>query len=444
MGRLFGTDGIRGEVNIFPMTCEMVFKIGRAIGLFVKENEYGSVVIGKDTRISGDMLEAALSAGMASTGVQVFQAGILPTPGVAFLCADNAETGAGVVISASHNPFGDNGIKIFTHEGSKLSDAQEARIEDLILNSEPSTGAAPGRIFDISDGLERYARFLISKGPFKKNKPLKLVIDCSNGAASEISHLVFGSDRFDAVFIHDAPDGMNINHLCGSEHTESLRQKVLSTGADLGLALDGDADRLIAMDETGQKITGDQILAVCAGFAGQRNKLSNNMVVSTIMSNVGLTEYLAKQGIQHFRTDVGDRKVLEEMRRKGAIMGGEDSGHLIFLDSHTTGDGLLSALKILEVMLNTGEPLSRLASVMTVYPQVLMNVQVQEKRTDIMKIPPIVETIRKIEKELGSRGRVLIRYSGTQPLIRVMVEGPDQIMTRHYCLEICEAIKAQL
>ncbi len=445
MGILFGTDGIRGKANYYPMTCEIALRTGKAVGTFVKENGYTSVVIGKDTRISGDMLEAALSSGIASTGIDVIQAGVLPTPGIAFLCSDIQEAGAGIVISASHNPFSDNGIKIFKHNGTKLSDEEEIKIESLILNTEIVSQPDIGKIFIISNGLKKYTKFLLSKFPFKKPvKKLKIIIDCSNGAASKISRMVFNEGLFETCFINNSPNGTNINDNCGSQHTTPLRQKLVTEKADLGIAFDGDADRLIAVDNTGDEITGDKILAICANHAKQKNRLQNNIVVSTIMSNVGLTEFLTNLGIRHIRADVGDRKVLEEMQKYDAVIGGEDSGHMIFLDHHTTGDGMLSALKLMEVMMETGYSLSRIASAITTYPQTLMNVSVDESRPNFMKIKPIVDTIRTIKNKLGQKGRVLIRYSGTQPLLRVMVEGPDQKTTDQFCNEICDSIKANM
>jgi phosphoglucosamine mutase len=445
MGRLFGTDGIRGKANHDPMTCEFALIIGKAVGTFVKNNGYTSVVIGKDTRISGDMLEAALSSGLASTGIDIIQAGIIPTPGIAFLCSDLQKAGAGIVISASHNPFYDNGIKIFKQNGTKLSDEEELTMESLILSREFVSQDDIGKISILSNGLENYANFLLSKFPFKKlEKKLKIVVDCSNGAASKIGHMVFNKSLFESCFICDSPNGTNINDNCGSQNTTQLRQQVVALKADLGLAFDGDADRLIAVDDTGKEITGDSILAICANHAKQKNKLKNNVVVSTIMSNVGLTEFLSRNGIMHIRSNVGDRKVLEEMQECGSILGGEDSGHMIFLDHHTTGDGLLSALKLAEVLIETGRPLSSLASAMTVYPQTLMNISVDESRPDFSKNSRIANTIQSIEDKLGNKGRVLVRYSGTQPLLRVMVEGPDQKITDYFCNEICNSIKKNL
>ena len=445
MGKLFGTDGIRGVANQYPITCEIALKTGQAVGVFTKENGYQTVIIGKDTRISGDMLESALAAGVSSTGIDVLLAGVIPTPGVAYLCSTVKGAGAGIVISASHNPYQDNGIKIFKHGGEKLSDEQENKIEDYILNSNIVPRGNVGKIAVISDSLERHSDFLLAKFPFKKpDKKLKLIIDSSNGAASKIAHMVFNDTLFDAQFIYDSPDGKNINDGCGSQHTQELQRLVVKENADIGLAFDGDADRFIAVDENGNEITGDRVLAVCAKFAKERGILNKNIVVSTIMSNIGLGKTLDSLGIGHIKSNVGDRKVLEEMKRSGAVMGGEDSGHMIFLDAHTTGDGMLSALKLLEVMMETGRSLSSLASVMTVYPQVLMNVKVDKSRPDFMQIKPIADTIKAVERKLGDAGRVLIRYSGTQPLLRVMVEGPDQSQVEKYCQDICKSIKENI
>lgn len=445
MGKLFGTDGIRGKANIYPITCEIALKTGRAVGVFAKNGKYKSVIIGKDTRISGDMLEAALAAGIASTGIDALLSGVIPTPGVAYLCSAIEDAGAGIVISASHNPYQDNGIKIFRHGGVKLTDDEEALIEDHILNEEDVPHGDIGKISIVSDSSETYAGFLLGKFPFKKHhKRLKIIIDCSNGAASKIGHVVFNEQLFNSIFLQDSPDGKNINDGCGSQHTQELRQIVVKEKADIGLAFDGDADRLIAVDEKGVEVTGDRILAICARFAHQKGRLKNNIVVSTIMSNVGLTECLDNSGIHHIKSDVGDRKVLEKMKESGAILGGEDSGHMIFLDHHTTGDGMLSALMLLEVMLETNQTLSSLASVMKVYPQVLMNVEVDASRPDFMKIKTIADTIHSVEKKLDKKGRVLIRYSGTQPLLRVMVEGPDQGVIERLCVDICDSIKMNI
>lgn len=445
MGKLFGTDGIRGIANQYPITSELAMKTGQAVGEFCKKNGHKAVIIGKDTRISGDMLEAALASGLATTGVDVRLAGVIPTPGVAFLCRHLEDIGAGIVISASHNPYQDNGIKIFKKGGLKLSDDQEAEIENFILSDRNVSRAEVGRITVIPDSLESYAAFLIDKFPKRKpSKKPKIVIDCSNGAASKIGRLVFKSSLLDTVFIHDTPDGFNINDNCGSQHTQDLQDKVLECNADIGLAFDGDADRLIVVDEKGQTITGDCILAICADFAKSKNKLKNNTLVSTIMSNIGLTQALKGLGIRHLKADVGDRKVLEQMMACDAVIGGEDSGHMIFLDDHTTGDGLLSAIKLLTVMIEREKTVSELSKIMTVFPQILINVEVDASRPDYTKNETIVSAIKGVEKMLKDKGRVLVRYSGTQPMIRVMVEGPDQSLIETCCNQICDAIQENL
>lgn len=445
MESLFGTDGIRGEANRYPITCEIALKAGQAVGAFVKKKGFQKVIIGKDTRISGDMLESAIAAGVSSTGIDAVLAGIIPTPGVAYLCSALKDAGAGVVISASHNPYIDNGIKFFTHKGEKLSQEQEKQIEHCIIHSENIPKNDTGKILSSSDSIEKYSNFLLSLFSFcKYKKRLKLIVDCSNGAASKIGHMVFSDKLFDTQFINDSPDGKNINNSCGSQYTERLRQLVVQKGADIGLAFDGDADRLIAVDEKGSEITGDRILAVCAEFAKEKGSLSKNIVVSTIMSNMGLSKAFETIGVEHVKSSVGDRNVLEKMKECSAVIGGEDSGHLIFRDCHTTGDGMLSALKLLEVMLEKKQPLSRLVSVMKVFPQVLMNVKVNESRPDFMKIAAIADTIKDIEKKLKDKGRVLVRYSGTQPMLRVMVEGPEQRTIEDYCRQICEKIKKEM
>jgi len=446
MGKLFGTDGIRGRANTYPMTCEMAMKTGQAVGQLTRTSGNTSVVIGRDTRISGQMLESALAAGITSMGVDAMLAGVIPTPGVAYLSGILDGAGAGIMISASHNPYYDNGIKIFQKGGIKLSDDQEKEIESRLLGKEIVPQDTIGRIDIISDGCKSYSDFLLKKFPSRKpgDKKLKLIIDLSNGAAATCAPLVFNSSRFESFFMHDTPNGMNINENCGSQHTQKLTDKVMAMGADAGLAFDGDADRLIAVDDSGQELTGDRILAICANHAKTAGTLKNNIVVSTIMSNIGLVNSFRKLNISHEMTDVGDRKVLERMQAKGAIMGGEDSGHMIFLKEHTTGDGMLSALKLLEVMSATQKPLSELAKIMTVYPQVLMNVEVDASRPDFNGIPTVANTIKDVETRLGEEGRVLVRYSGTQPLLRVMVEGPEAEITRQCCEDICAAIRKNI
>jgi phosphoglucosamine mutase len=391
------------------------------------------------------MIESALTAGIASAGVDVMITGVLPTPGVAYLSRAIESCGAGIMISASHNPYYDNGIKIFQKGGMKLSDEQEADLEKMILGPPIELPSKIGTIVSVDDAQERYAQFLVKKFNFQnKQRKLKLVIDTANGAASFCASKIFTPDIFDVSFIHNTPNGININEECGSQHTKDLSDHVRKVNADIGLAFDGDADRLIAVDETGRQITGDTLLAVLAKFAKQTGKLGNNIVVSTVMSNVGFGNALAQLDIKHEITGVGDRKVLERMQQTGAVMGGEDSGHMIFLDEQTTGDGALSALKLIEVMLETQRPLSELSRVMTVYPQVLINVKVDASRPDFMKVPIVADTIKEVESQLGSQGRVLVRYSGTQPLLRVMVEGPEENLTRQCCEKICQTIKKSL
>ena len=445
MGKLFGTDGIRGVANQYPITCELALKIGQAVGFFSKQSGFNAIIIGKDTRISGDMLESALAAGVASTGIDVKLAGVIPTPGVAYLCCADKNIGAGIVVSASHNPYQDNGFKVFKHGGEKLSTKEENQIEDYILTSKHVLRSDIGIIKRVYDSTKQYSKFLLDSFSYNQlDKKLKIIIDCSNGAASKAAHMVFNDKLFDVQFIHDSPDGKNINLNCGSQHIQDLQGLVLKNRADIGLAFDGDADRLIVVDELGNKITGDCILAICAKHAKEAEKLNKNIVVSTIMSNIGLTKALDTMSIEHIKSDVGDQKVLEAMKKSGAVIGGEDSGHMIFLDSHTTGDGMLSALKLLEVLIKTDQPLSELSSIMTVFPQVLMNVEVNKSRPYFTKIRSIADTIKHIEQKLGNKGRVLIRYSGTQPLIRVMVEGPNQTTVEKYCSVICESIKKNL
>ena len=445
MGQLFGTDGIRGRANAYPMTCDLAMKIGQAVGILTQKSSNGCVIIGRDTRISGQMLESALTAGSASVGVDVMIAGVIPTPGVAYLSRAIESCGAGIMISASHNPYYDNGIKIFQKGGIKLSEDQEANLEKIILGPPIELPSKIGTIVFADDAQARYVRFLVKKFNFqKKQRKLKLVIDTANGAASFCAPQIFTPDIFDISFIHNQPNGININEECGSQHTKDLSDYVKDVNADIGLAFDGDADRLIAVDETGQQITGDTLLAVLAQFAKQTGKLGDNIVVSTVMSNVGFGNALTQLDIKHEITGVGDRKVLERMKETGALLGGEDSGHMIFLDEQTTGDGALSALKLIEVMLETQRPLSELVEIMTVYPQILINVEVDASRPNFMKVPMVADAIKEVESQLGSQGRVLVRYSGTQPLLRVMVEGPEKTLTRQCCEKICEAIRKSL
>jgi len=445
MGKLFGTDGIRGKAGEYPMTAEMAARIGRAIALtFTGANGPSMIIVGRDTRQSGPMLESGLVAGICSAGVAACLVGVIPTPGVAFLTS-SSKAGAGIVISASHNPYDDNGIKIFNHSGYKLSDEIEAQIEELILSddaaSRPDVEADIGRVTTDGEMVKDYISFLNSRLPSNLSlKGFKIVLDCANGATSHIAPELFAGLGAQVEALGIQPDGKNINAACGSEHPAGLIEKVINSRAHLGLAFDGDGDRLIAVDDNGGVLTGDQILAVCARDLKQKGHLKNDMVVSTVMSNMGLGVALQEMGIRHETSGVGDRYVMEKMMATGAVLGGEDSGHLIFGDTHTSGDGILSALRLIEAMQTAKQPLSELKKVMTVYPQVLVNVAVRSK-PDIDTVPAVVDAIKAVEAGLGSRGRVLVRYSGTQPLCRVMVEGPSEAETRRYCTQIVEIIK---
>ncbi|MDX9786197.1 MAG: phosphoglucosamine mutase [Desulfobacterales bacterium] len=443
MGKLFGTDGIRGVANSYPVTAEMALAVGRALAtLFKKETDAPVIVIGQDTRLSGDMLASALAAGICSAGGDALQYGVIPTPAVAYhIQAIKAH--AGVVISASHNPYFDNGIKVFGPDGFKLSDAAEHELETAVLeNSSLAPGTEnTGRVRICSEGVQAYADFLIRTLPAGFTLAgMKIVIDCANGATFQAAPRVFEQlgAEVNALFI--SPDGRNINDACGSQHPEALAEAVLKTGADIGLAFDGDGDRLIAVDETGKVLTGDQILAVCATALSKKGLLKENKVVTTVMSNLGFKAAMKAYGIAHYTAQVGDRYVLEMMRETGATLGGEDSGHMIFLNHHTTGDGLLAGLRLLEVMAMKNKPLSELSRVMTVFPQVLINVDVREK-PPIETVPEIQQAIEAAAAALGDKGRVLVRYSGTQPMCRVMVEGPTQAITRQYCEIIAETVR---
>jgi len=445
MQKLFGTDGIRGEANQPPITGQTAFEIGRAVaGYFSSQHGCDRIIVGKDTRISGDMLEHAVAAGVCAAGSDVLLAGVVPTPAVAYL-VEQSEKSAGIVISASHNPWYDNGIKVFGNEGRKLSEAVESEIEALIARSAEQTGQAGGRqigrVGPIPDAAGTYIDFLCKSVSADLLEGLSVVIDCAHGAASAVAPAVFQRLGAALTVLNAEPDGRNINADCGSEHTNELIQAVRNTGAHIGLAFDGDADRLIAVDEKGQVVAGDQLIAICAAHYKREDRLENNCVVTTVMSNIGLKRALEKLDITHAVSGVGDRYVMEKMVAAGAVVGGENSGHLIFKDCHTTGDGILSALKILEAMQVQGAPLSQLASIMEVFPQELLAVYVKQK-PDLENLPEVSRVIADVEARLGGRGRVLVRYSGTQPVCRVMVEGPDQKVTADYCRKIAEAVSA--
>jgi phosphoglucosamine mutase len=426
------------------MTEEMAERVGQAVAqTFTGTGGRSKIIVGRDTRLSGPMLESALVSGICSVGTDACLAGVIPTPGIAFL-ASALQARAGIVISASHNPYFDNGIKIFNGSGYKLSDQKEAQIEQLVLSNDTDSRSQPalepGQVLIDTGMLNSYMSFLNST--LSRNislKGLKIILDCSNGATCRIAPELFSELGVQVDALANQPDGKNINDGCGSEHPEGLIEKVLKKKADLGLAFDGDGDRLIAVDEKGGILSGDQILAICARDLKQKGRLKNDLVVSTVMSNMGLGVALRNMGIRHETSGVGDRYVMEKMMATGAVLGGEDSGHMIFADDHTSGDGILTALKLIEAMQTANQHLSELKKVMTVYPQVLINVDVQTK-PDIHTVPAIANAITSVESELGDRGRVLVRYSGTQPLCRVMVEGPSETETRQLCEQLSEII----
>ena len=444
LGRLFGTDGVRGVANK-ELTPELAYRLGQA-GAFVlsKEHPHARIVIGKDTRISGDMLEAALIAGICSVGADVLRVGILPTPGIAFLTR-TLDVSAGVVISASHNPVQDNGIKFFSADGCKLPDAVEDEIERIMGGTgkpwQRPVGPAVGRVIRMKDAERHYIDFLIeTMGKDGLLDGLKIVLDCANGAAYRVGPEVFKELGATVIPIFNNPDGININDRCGSTHPEALQKAVVEHGADIGLANDGDADRLIAVDEKGNLVDGDFIMVICALAAQQQGKLAKNALVVTVMSNLGLHIALKQAGIRIFETQVGDRYVMEELLRTGAKLGGEQSGHIIFLEHNTTGDGLLTALQLVKVIKETGLPLSQLAAQMQRLPQVLLNTRVRD-REGVMANPTVVAKVDEVKQVLGDRGRILVRPSGTEPLLRVMVEGPDEAQLRKLAQSVIEEIK---
>jgi len=449
MGKLFGTDGIRGAANKYPMTPEMAVKIGRSFAYaFKKKASAPMFIIGKDTRMSGYMLEYALASGICSSGANVLLAGILPTPGIAYL-SRTLKASAGIIVSASHNPFFDNGIKLFDKNGYKLTEEAEDEIEDLLLNNsmllESKPGNNIGAISVLDDSAKRYSDFLkssLTEG-FTLNG-LKIVMDCSNGATYKIAPELLsdlGADDIDILY--NTPDGKNINENCGSEHTESLINKVLENKADIGIAFDGDGDRLIAVDENGKILSGDKILAISAIIMKKNGQLTNNHVVSTVMSNMGLVSLFKEKGINHTMSQVGDRYVMQQMIKTGSVLGGEDSGHIIFSNFQTTGDGMLTALKLIQFMKEESKPLSELNKIMTVYPQMLINIHVSHK-PEINSVPEIADAVKHVENILKEKGRVLVRYSGTQSICRVMVEGPDKKEIENLCQLIADKVRKNI
>jgi phosphoglucosamine mutase len=430
MRRLFGTDGVRGVANEEPMTGEMALQIGRATAyLFQNKGGRHRIVVGKDTRLSGYMLETALASGICSMGGDVLLVGPLPTPGIAFITVD-VRADAGVVISASHNPFYDNGIKIFSGDGFKLPDKMEQRIEELIFSGQLEgirpTGAKVGKAFRIEDATERYAFFLRHIFPEHLTlEGLKIAVDCANGAAYRVAPMVLKELGAQVSCVGVEPNGENINLNCGSLHPMLISRFVVEQGADLGMTLDGDADRVIFVDHRGCVIDGDHLMAICALDMMHEGKLRKNTLVATVMSNMGLELVLKEAGGHLVRAPVGDRYVVEEMLKGGYNLGGEQSGHVVFLDHNTTGDGMITALQVLAIMQKSGVTLAELARVMRTFPQTQRTVRIKEKR-DLSQIPQIQRMMQEFQRELGERGRIVVRYSGTEPVLRIMIEGEDE------------------
>ncbi|MBW2967432.1 phosphoglucosamine mutase [Candidatus Woesearchaeota archaeon] len=444
MRKIFGTDGVRGKANQHPMTAEMALKLGQAAAVVFRQaanKTHIAAIIGKDTRRSGYMFENALAAGLCSMGVDVYFVGPLPTPAIAHLTKSFA-CDLGIVISASHNPAEDNGIKFFDRDGFKLSDEVEEEIERVMnagVNTGPIDGLSVGKARRIDDASGRYIEFIKNSIKNMSLRGLKVVLDCANGAAYKVAPSIISELGAEVIVLNNGPDGSNINRNCGSQHPGVISDAVLKNKADIGISLDGDADRVIMVDELGKVIDGDRIIALCALDMKRRGKLDKDTVVVTVMANLGFEEAMKANGIRTIRAKVGDRYVLEEMRRHGYKLGGEQSGHVIFANRATTGDGTLTALQVLALMKITGKPLSELADCMKHYPQVLKNVVVREKKP-IGHMPHVSEVITDVEERLGDRGRVLIRYSGTEDKCRVMIEGKDLDEINRLADEIVAAI----
>ena len=449
--KLFGTDGIRGRANIHPMTGEVMLQLGRALALVFRLGPNGGraprVLIGKDTRRSGYMLEDALAAGLCSMGVNVLQVGPIPTPGLAFLTVD-MRCDAGAMITASHNPFEDNGVKFFSRDGFKLPDDAEARIEELMgspeLDSHRALGADIGSARRIDDASGRYIVFLKKTFPRQHTlEGLRVAIDCANGAAYKVAPTVLEELGAEVVAVGRQPDGTNINAGCGAMHPEHVAAVARQSRADVGIAVDGDADRVVLVDERGEIVDGEQVLAMCALDMKRRQALSRDAVVGTVMSNLGLERALAGMGLALVRADVGDRYVVEAMLREKINLGGEQSGHVVFLDQNTTGDGMLTALQVLGLMRREDRPLSELARVMERTPQVLHAVRVRSK-PELESLPELATALARVERKLAGRGRLLVRYSGTEPVARVMLEGDDRAEIETIALELCALIEREI
>ena len=448
MGKLFGTDGIRGVANIFPMTPEMVLSIGKATAHVFKEKcgkKKPKFVIGKDTRLSGYMIENALASGIVSVGADVLLVGPMPTPAIAHLTKSlNAD--AGIVLSASHNPAEDNGIKIFSEDGHKLPDNVENEIEKYVLSAKVKTehikGDLIGKAHRVDDAKGRYIEFAKASVESMSLKGLRVILDCANGAAYNTAPHILSELGAEVVVLNDRPDGLNINLDCGALHPEKMMEVVKKEKAHIGIALDGDADRVIVCDEKGRSVDGDHIIAICAIDMKKRGTLVKNSVVVTIMTNKGFDIAMERKNIKVVKTKVGDRYVVDEMRKKGYVLGGEQSGHIIFSNYTTTGDGIVSALQLLRIMKERGEKLSKLAECMKSLPQVLVNIDVKEKK-DINKLK-VNKNIKDAESKLGKKGRVLVRYSGTQNLCRIMIEGENKKEIQKTANDIAKAMKKEI
>lgn len=447
MGKYFGTDGVRGEANV-ELTPELAFKLGRFGGYVLSQHETDvpRVFVARDTRISGQMLEAALIAGLLSVGIHVYKLGVLATPGVAHL-VKTEKASAGVMISASHNPAQDNGIKFFAGDGFKLDDALEAEIEAL-LDAEEDTLPRPsaqglGDVVEYPEGLRKYQQFLVSTGTDLDG--MKVALDTANGAAATSARQIFVDLGADLTVMAEKPDGLNINEGVGSTHPEKLQELVKETGSQIGLAFDGDSDRLIAVDENGDLVDGDRIMYIVGKYLADRGLLAKNTIVTTVMSNLGFHKALDREGIEKAVTAVGDRYVVEEMHKEGYNVGGEQSGHVILMDYNTTGDGQLTAVQLTKIMKETGKKLSELAAEVTIYPQKLVNIRVENSMKDkAMEVPAIAAIIEKMEAEMAGNGRILVRPSGTEPLLRVMAEAPTDAEVDYYVDTIADMVRAEI
>jgi len=447
MGKYFGTDGVRGEANV-ELTPELAFKLGRFGGYVLSQHEEETplVFVGRDTRISGEMLEHALIAGLLSVGIRVYKLGVIATPGVAYLVRTE-KASAGVMISASHNPALDNGIKFFGGDGFKLDDDRELEIEALLDAAEDTlprpSAQGLGTVMEYPEGLRKYQEFLVSTGV--QLEGMHVVLDTANGAASTSARQIFADLGAHLTVIGENPDGLNINDGVGSTHPEHLQEKVKEVGAAIGLAFDGDSDRLIAVDENGEIVDGDKIMYIIGSYLSSKGLLEKNTIVTTVMSNLGFHKALDAKGIQKEITAVGDRYVVEEMRKSGYNLGGEQSGHVVIMDYNTTGDGQLTGVQLTKIMQETGKKLSELAAEVTIYPQKLVNIRVENSMKDkAMEVPAIREIIEKMEAEMAGNGRILVRPSGTEPLLRVMAEAPTHEEVDYYVDTIAAVVQAEI